>query len=815
MIKNSNAQLTSESRNGLGLLLLGIACLISFSGMAAVSFTTKPYLQKMTQEEVTIMWIASSAECVGFVEWGENGKLTQRTVGIDDGLIRAYTNINCVKLDGLQPNTTYTYRACIREITATTDAGPTYGTTTYSDRYTFTTPGFDDERVTTVIFNDTHNDAEIITRLLNYEKMPEFDFAFFNGDILNSTPNETTIVYNFLRPCAENFASQKPLMTVRGNHEYRNAFARKYFDYFRMEGDDKGYYSFSRGHVFFIVLDSGEDKEDSDPGYSGLGAFEQYREEQALWLEEQFESDACKTALYKVVFMHIPTYTNTSKEEFGMIHCRELFEPLFNQYEIDVLISGHTHKTEIMQPQGNRKYPIVIGGGYEKDRPIPYVPSMITLTADKNMLDIIVFSYFDEKVDDFTILRRTPGAEGNLFLYRLGDGSSALNTANAYPVFLDEYKLEGENAEFVRSIPLPTESQGNNKRFTAVGSDLNLNFLSRSADGLFLLAGGYDAETGSRPSSQPANEVNRVVAIVNAEGHVNTATSLNNVFNTNGIRSVASTNGNDIWLSGADGIYYTTAGSSTALLLNSTAQNTQNLKIYDDLLYVSTGTAMYNMQDALPTATGQLFTALAGAPVGTAGMDFTLIDTNPEQPDEKLVLYWISGLNEISKYSLRDNKWVLSGTYTSIARPRALEAVMKDGIVQLYIVSSANVSNGTGKLHLLEDFNGYNYPMRGGLTQLLDVTGNRTTIRGLAWAPHSGGIIGSNKSPHVSSFRLFVSNNALFVEIENTAQADIYNLFGQKIKSVNLTPGINEITGLDKDSIYLVKVGGETMKIIL
>ena len=815
MIKNSNAQLTSGDRNGLRLLFLVIACLISFSGMAAVSFTTQPYLQKMTQEEVTVMWIASSAECIGWVEWGENGKLTQRTVGMDDGLIRAYTKINCVTLDGLQPNTTYTYRACIREITGTTDTGPTYGETTYSNRYTFTTPGFDDERVTTIIFNDIHNNALSFTGQINFQNIPEFDFAFFNGDIINSTPDENTIVFNFIRPCAATFASEKPFMTVRGNHEFRNAFARNYFDYFRMEGDNKGYFSFSRGPVFFIALDSGEDKEDASTSYSGLGAFEAYREEQAVWLEEQLKSEACKNALYKVVLMHIPTYTNTTKEEYGMVHCRELFEPLFNQYEIDVLISGHTHKVSVMQPQGNRKYPIVVGGGTLADEPLINNSTMISLTADKNMLDIIVFDQFGKKTDEFTILHREPEAEGNMFLYRLGDGSSALNTTNAYPVFLDEYKLEDDKAELVRTIPMPVESQGNNKRFTAVGSDLNLNFLSRSADGLFLLAGGYDAEPGSRPASQSATEVNRVVAIVNAEGQVNTTTSLNNVFNTNGIRSVASTNGSDIWLSGADGAYYTTAGGSTALLLNNTTQNTQNLKIYDDLLYVSTGTAVYNMQDALPTVAGQSFIALSGSPVGTGGMDFALIDTKPENPGEKLVLYWVSGTNEISKYSLRGDKWALSGTYALITRPRALEAIMKDGIVQLYIVSSANTSNGVGRLHLLEDFNGHNYPMRGGLTQLLDISGDRTTIRGLAWAPQPGGTLGINKSPHVSSFRLFVGNNALFVEIENVAQADIYNLFGQKIKSVNLIPGINEVTGLDKNNIYLVKVGGETMKIIL
>ena len=68
-------------------------------------------------------------------------------------------------------------------------------------------------------------------------------------------------------------------MYVRGNHETRGRFARSLHDYIATP-NGKFYYSFDAGPVHFVVLDTGEDKEDSHPAYSGLTDFTGYREEQ-------------------------------------------------------------------------------------------------------------------------------------------------------------------------------------------------------------------------------------------------------------------------------------------------------------------------------------------------------------------------------------------------------------------------------------------------------------------------------------------------------------------------------------------------------
>ena len=82
---------------------------------------------------------------------------------------------------------------------------------------------------------------------------------------------------------------------------------------------------------------------------------------------------------------------------------------------------------------------------------------------------------------------------GNLVVYRVGDGSAALG-ANATPVFLDEYTPAGT---LVQSIAMPTAVSGANKRLTASGNSTTEGFLTRSADGHYIVIPGYDAAVGT------------------------------------------------------------------------------------------------------------------------------------------------------------------------------------------------------------------------------------------------------------------------------------------------------------------------------
>jgi hypothetical protein len=182
--------------------------------------------------------------------------------------------------------------------------------------------------------------------------------VFFKGDEFDYQEDEQQIIDHLLIPAGNAFASVKPFILTRGNHETRGKFRRELGNYF--DGD----YVFTKtwGPVHFTVLDTGEDKEDTHPVYAGIVNFDQYRAEQAEKLKQIVKTPAFLKAKFRVVMMHIPHYY--SGEWHGPMECRKHFAPIFEASKIDLFLAGHTHKFGIHQPvAGQHSYPIVIGGG--------------------------------------------------------------------------------------------------------------------------------------------------------------------------------------------------------------------------------------------------------------------------------------------------------------------------------------------------------------------------------------------------------------------------------------------------------------------
>jgi len=352
---------------------------------ATLAFKTSPYLQNPATDGMTIIWITNN-NCYSWVEYGLSGSsLTNTAKTSKKGLLEANNTINKIRLENLTPGTTYYYRVCSKAITDFQPYSVTYGSTIYSSVYSFVTPELDAASTKFVVLNDMQNHPAIFSTLFNKVQSNDYDFVFLNGGVFSYLTDEAQIITNMITPCTNIFASQKPLMMSMGNHEKRGVFARSIDKYVQFPESKKKYYAFKRGPVFFIVLDSGEDKEDSDAEYAGLVNFDTYRQEQAEWLGEQLASEDCQSSTYKVVLMHIPPfYAGTGH---GTLHCRELFNPLFNQYGIDLLISGHTLSYGVYPPTAEHLYPIVIGGGYSLG-----TKAILKVSATSSNLDIQIIN---------------------------------------------------------------------------------------------------------------------------------------------------------------------------------------------------------------------------------------------------------------------------------------------------------------------------------------------------------------------------------------------------------------------------------------
>ncbi|RXK60861.1 metallophosphoesterase family protein [Lacibacter luteus] len=322
-------------------------------------FLCKPYLHSTEHSSMYVRWITNkNAYC--WIEFNEPGKAPQKAHAVNDGLVNANNRVHEIKLSGLKPATTYEYKIAAKEIKDFQPYKLTYGELLYSDVFSFTTYNPSAKETQWLVLNDIHDRPASFNELIQLNGNDPYQYVFLNGDMFDYQTNEQQIIDHLLTPCSNCFATQKPMLFVRGNHETRGRYARQLKDYFA--APQGAYFSYQSGPVFTIALDTGEDKEDTHPVYAGIVDFDQFRIQQAAWLEQQLQSKAYKKAKYKVVMMHIPPFY--SGEAHGVMHCRELFTPLFDKYKIDLLICGHTHTHGIHAPvAGKHSYPIIIGGG--------------------------------------------------------------------------------------------------------------------------------------------------------------------------------------------------------------------------------------------------------------------------------------------------------------------------------------------------------------------------------------------------------------------------------------------------------------------
>ena len=398
----ANRRAFLEKMAGLGTLsLLPAAGALAAPAAENHEFVVQPYLQNLSSREVTIMWI-TARNCFSWVEYGEGTYTSKRAFAYNNGLIEANNRVNKITLDNLKPGTPHKYRIVSTEITGYKNSTVQFGETITGPMLSFTTPAENEEEIKVVIFNDIHDRPQIIPQLLyrhgytGNEK--DYDFVVFNGDCFDWVTSEQQMVDHLLKPCVDIFGSEVPFLLTQGNHECRGGFSRHIPAYYAYP-DDKYYFSFVRGPVHFLVLDSGEDKTDDSVEYGGLVAFDRYREKQARWLEKEVASEAFKKAPFRVLLIHISPYH--SGDWHGTLHCREVFGPILNKAGIDLQLSGHTHRYMTHEPDKDHNYPIMIGGG-----PLEGKRTLMKLHANQKELNLKMIRDDGELVGKFNIPRK-------------------------------------------------------------------------------------------------------------------------------------------------------------------------------------------------------------------------------------------------------------------------------------------------------------------------------------------------------------------------------------------------------------------------
>ncbi len=236
----------------------------------------------------------------------------------------------------------------------------------------------------------------------------------------------------------------------------------------------------------------------------------------------------------------------------------------------------------------------------------------------------------------------TPGdlvvsVEGNGSNTAMGGTSATGNTgadANTYldnqaaPLTLDEFTTTGTGQTPAVTLELPqTQNAGHigNSPISGEYGSSSEGMLQLTGNSQYLTIAGYGVNATTYNSTGDKNgagtalaqscsltgagacgttpQSSRVIALIGANGGVNTTTVLNNVFNENNPRSVASATGATFYISGqgnypdsTGGVFFTTLGtvnnSPTSITGNDagsgTSQDTRDVQIVNGQLYVST-----------------------------------------------------------------------------------------------------------------------------------------------------------------------------------------------------------------------------------
>ncbi len=183
---------------------------------------------------------------------------------------------------------------------------------------------------------DIHElEKKMYKALSHIEEKP--DLICMIGDITSEMRTKDQFTKYLLKDAADLSGGAVPVVYTRGNHETRGEYAGIMADYL---GDEMGkfYYTFDFGPLSAVVIDSGEDKEDSHKEYSGLVNFETLRSEEYEWLcgldEDDFEGK------YRIVFSHEPVLD----DHFG----KDWTAPL-KELGMELVVGGHWHQSKFIE----------------------------------------------------------------------------------------------------------------------------------------------------------------------------------------------------------------------------------------------------------------------------------------------------------------------------------------------------------------------------------------------------------------------------------------------------------------------------------
>ncbi|HET6670686.1 MAG TPA: metallophosphoesterase [Pyrinomonadaceae bacterium] len=195
--------------------------------------------------------------------------------------------------------------------------------------------------------------------MLEYRKAFPFDFVLMMGDNMygGESPRDYKLKFeDVYRPLLD---MKVKFYASLGNHDEP---AQRFYQYFNMDG--KEYYRFTKGNAAFYALNSN------------------YLDKKQLqWLESELAKD---TSEWKICFFHHPPYSSGGKHGSDK-QLREVVEPIFVKYGVNLVLTGHDHFYERIKPQKGIYYFVSGAGGKLRSGDVRDNSSITDKAFDRDM----------------------------------------------------------------------------------------------------------------------------------------------------------------------------------------------------------------------------------------------------------------------------------------------------------------------------------------------------------------------------------------------------------------------------------------------
>lgn len=326
----------------LGVASIGAADHTAYA--ASANLVWKPYLQQLTDTSVVVRWTTRTGSS-SLVRYSTDTSYTSSASASPHTISALGTQLHRVSLSGLRPNTTYYYKIFADnedlwpEQTLSFRTAPSRGSNT---PFTF------------AAFGDFGKNTDSQKRLRDQMARDSFRFLVTTGDNAYDAGRYSEFDTKVFQIYGNVFSKAAVFPTL-GNHEYATSSGAPYLDLFSLPrnawraSDQERYYSFDHGNVHFVALDTNTPLDASDSAAN---------DDMFDWLRDDLSRS---TQPWKIAITHHAPYSTGSHGSDSRV--RSKLVPIFEQYGVDLVLSGHDHIYQRSKPLRNNQLTASAQGG--------------------------------------------------------------------------------------------------------------------------------------------------------------------------------------------------------------------------------------------------------------------------------------------------------------------------------------------------------------------------------------------------------------------------------------------------------------------